>query len=1080
MVGKGLSVAVPGADELTLLDVSKITKGMSNLFQGITKDLSGNIWILLANESPLILGLDHTDVSNFTFPMLRQGDIMPDVNAFFMDSDGDIWLNQNRYGLGLCHAKTQKLDFMYNSSSRFPHPDDLKNVSCFGSFAADPGCVWIGMRYSGYVYVVRKEAGKLVLKKIYDLSEADGWHSLFFHEDIHHNVWIATEVGLLVKPYGHHIMNTGLAMSNITAIAGDREGRIYVGCGNAGGITTFVPSFGKGKVVLKGKKTMTRATGDLPTDNISALCVGPGGILYIGTMEGHLLARSGETVNDLSFVISGYSQEKILNIVADKYGKLWISTNKAISQYDPKSRNLQSYTSDDGMRVKSFMRNSFYYAGGDRIYFGGYGGISGFSTETSVVRKASSVTVVMTDVKVNGTSILDNLLEGDYDVDLSNRRITIDADANNIEFDFSTCNYLRAGKIRYAYRLKGVDKDWRYSVGNIPFALYTNLSKGRYTLQLKATDSNGAWSQRITEYTILRLPAWYETWWAYTIYILTCLALGYWLYLRMKKRLRMRNELHLMQLESKKAEELAQAKLRYFTNVSHDFLTPITIVSCLIDDLEVTYRNKIPQLDKMRSSLGGLKRLIQQVLDFRKIENGKMKLTVSESDLTAFVGKICDTHFKTLFQKKHILFSYIPGQDLSHAWFDEDKVEKVLFNLLSNAYKYTDEGGGVTVTLSRREDDGHTLAVLCVKDTGKGIDAKDLEHIFTRFYTSGKGLNTESNGIGLSLVKEMLDIHHGSISVESKVGVGTDFTVTVPVDEGSYLEAERASGDFIEQLKAYGQPGIPKSEQLLLEEKEDWYVAEKNGCMLIAEDNKDLLDIMAKFFSPRYDILTAGDGMAALDILKVQEPDVIISDVMMPRMDGLELCRHLKSDINTCHIPIILLTAKATPVDRVECYRAGANGYVSKPFELKVLEARVENFFAERRERQNQFREDTETDMGKLDILPMEQQLMDSVVTFVKSHLSDTDLSVETLASEMACSKSSLYRKVKAITGMSPVEFIRNLRLKEACRLLKDKSLSVSDIGYACGFSSPKYFATCFLKQYGVTPSTMRKRQEEE
>ena len=553
----------------------------------------------------------------------------------------------------------------------------------------------------------------------------------------------------------------------------------------------------------------------------------------------------------------------------------------------------------------------------------------------------------------------------------------------------------------------------------------------------------------------------------------------YSFYYRTKRRMQLRHELSVAQIEKEKSEELVQVKLRYFTNISHDLLTPLTIVTCLIDDAEITYKNKIPQFDMIRTNVNRLKRLLQQILDFRKVESGNMKLKVTSGDIVSLIRDVCDSNFMPLIQKKKLTFTFESPEETIQAYFDVDKIDKVVFNLLSNAYKYTGEGGEIKVALSVFLQNGHTYLSIIVSDTGKGIASEDIDKIFTRFYTNQHWVSSETNGIGLSLTKELLELHHGTISVESEVGRGSSFTVIIPIDKESYTEAE-INVESSQDLKRESGIGTVNAENNIL----DWKQLEEGDInttisdirLLLVEDNEELLYLMRRILSKHYYVLTAKNGIEALEVMKEYEADIIVSDVMMPEMDGLELCRVVKGNLDTSHIPIILLTAKNSAEDRIKCYNAGANAYISKPFELKVLEARIDNFLAEKKSKQEEFRSDAEDiNFNLLDATDIDKEFLKKVTDVIQENLSSSTFDVVQLADALAMSKSSLYRKTKAIIGLSPVEFIRNVRLKQGVKMLKNKSISVSEVAYICGFSNPKYFSTCFKEEFGVTPKEFQK-----
>ena len=611
-----------------------------------------------------------------------------------------------------------------------------------------------------------------------------------------------------------------------------------------------------------------------------------------------------------------------------------------------------------------------------------------------------------------------------------------------------------------------------YVRGDRQFAFYNQLPKGKRTFYLKTTDTNGLWSNYIAEIQVSKEPAFYETWWAYMFYVVLVILSLYLFYRRMKRRLQLRHELRIAQIDREKSEELVQTKLRYFTNISHDLLTPLTIITCLIDDAEMTNGSRISQLSMIRSNVNKLRRLLQQILDFRKVESGNMKLSVSKSDIVSFIDDVCKVNFAPLIRKKSQTFIFSTEDKHLIAYFDRDKIDKIVSNLLSNACKYTSEGGEIKLIMKSYQEAEHTHLRIQVVDTGEGIAPGDLENIFKRFYTAHKGDESESNGIGLSLTKDLVELHHGTIEVESELTKGSTFTIYFPIDKDSYQENELITGEtpvndkkaaMIFEHEDLEKPGVVEDVQV------------NDNHLLLVEDNEELLYLMEKILSRQYHVLVAKNGLEALDIIKDNEIDIIISDVMMPEMDGLELCRNIKSNLETSHIPVILLTAKNTAEDRIECYNAGADGYISKPFELKILEARINNFIIYKKSKQEEFRTNVEVDIDSLETSSIDKDFLDKVVSVIESNMVKGDFDVVQLADALAVSKSTLYRKMKIATGLSPIEFIRNIRLKYGSQLLKNKSMSIAEVAYECGFSNPKYFATCFKEDFGVTPKEYQK-----
>ena len=891
-----------------------------------------------------------------------------------------------------------------------------------------------------------------------------------FYEDSKHNLWVVTTKGILVKPEKEkNLQDTKFPSMDITGIGEGKDGTLWIGTRKQGVYNAIVSSnltFEK-----KGLKNLTTQTDKLVSDNIGAICIDDNGLMWMGSQDGDVFTYDPRTkkVENLSNMFD-MLKEGIFNIITDQLGHIWISTNKRVIEYDPKNGGIMDYSTMDDVMVNSFMPNSYLKTRSGKILYGGNKGISVFTPYEHLSDNPRRIRTMVADVKIDGVSCL--LEKDNQRFNLRSQTISFDAGDKNIEIDFSSLNYAFPDKIKYAYKMEGVDDDWVYVRGDRQFAFYNQLPKGKRTFYLKTTDTNGLWSNYIAEIQVSKEPAFYETWWAYMFYVVLVILSLYLFYRRMKRRLQLRHELKIAQIDREKSEELVQTKLRYFTNISHDLLTPLTIITCLIDDAEMTNGSRISQLSMIRSNVNKLRRLLQQILDFRKVESGNMKLSVSKSDIVSFIDDVCKVNFAPLIRKKSQTFTFSTEDKHLIAYFDRDKIDKIVSNLLSNACKYTSEGGEIKLIMKSYQNAEHTHLRIQVVDTGEGIAPDDLENIFERFYTANKGDESESNGIGLSLTKDLVELHHGTIEVESELTKGSTFTVDFPIDKDSYQENELITGEtsvndkkaaMIFEHEDLDESGVVEDAQT------------NDNHLLLVEDNEELLYLMEKILSRQYHVLVAKNGLEALDIIKDNEIDIIISDVMMPEMDGLELCRNIKSNLETSHIPVILLTAKNTAEDRIECYNAGADGYISKPFELKILEARINNFIIHKKSKQEEFRTNVEVDIDSLETSSIDKDFLDKVVSVIKSNMAEGDFDVVQLADALAVSKSSLYRKMKIATGLSPIEFIRNIRLKHGSQLLKNKSMSIAEVAYECGFSNPKYFATCFKEDFGVTPKEYQK-----
>ncbi|MDR3339625.1 MAG: response regulator [Candidatus Symbiothrix sp.] len=1052
-------------------DIAGLFKETNNLFSEIIKDRDGNLWIGAFSEGAITVTFNKPGIQNYSLePIREKKGVYPSVTAIYEDNEGIIWATLNRDEL--CFINPE--DNTIRMSAEFPEVrkiwGDFGLVTAIGK-PFDTEDVWIAKETPPSLISLRKTPiGFAVSNKIYQMLEKLPEHEKvhYFVNDNNKNTWIATEGGVVVKPFQQdNCYPVNNKIRNITDMTKDSVGNIWISCENAG---VYKISVAKDNLANSPFTNYSKATGDLKMNNIQAVCGDKNGRVWLGAKEGNLLVYEPQTgeFQDVS-TSCAMTGEAILNILMDDYQHIWISTNKKITEYNPINQASTYYTLSDGLVVNSFAKNACCKGASGKIYFGGSRGICSFSPSERLSKPSPSNSPFITNINIQNASVFNEKENATFDRLVN--RLVLNPEEKNIEIEFSTLNYVFPSKIQYAYKMDGIDKDWVYAGNSRQFATYSSLKKGHYLFHIIATDDNGLWNENETLLTIYKKPAFYETWWAYMAYsalVLLAVLWGLWFY---ANRLKLRNELKIAQIDKRKSEELTQTKLRYFTNISHDLLTPLTIISCLIDDIESRSKGKFSQHEIMRSNINRLKYLLQQVLDFRKAESGNMKLKITRGEIVSFIRNICYTNFSPLIEKKKINFKFIAYPEAIPAWFDSDKIDKIIFNLLSNAFKYTNSGGDIRVELQAKEADNHTQLQIEVSDTGKGISEKDLPHIFIRFFNNDAVQMEETNGIGLSLTKDLVELHHGTISVESLLHHGTVFRIEIPIDKERFGENELSEAPFADYREGTGDYSALNPVEWADEEQE-----KKNIHLLIVEDNEDLRILIASIFSKRYFVITAENGEKALSLIKEHKIDMIISDVMMPEMDGLELCRRIKNDLETSHIFVLLLTVKHSAEDRVECYNAGADGYISKPFDLKVLKARVDNLVRSKRKRQNEFKSNVEINISALEYPSLDEDFLKEAVLTIEKHLSKTGFDVNVLAKNLNMSKSTFYRKIRSLTGLSPLEFIHNIRLKHACKMLKDKSLLIADVAYSLGFSDPKYFTSCFKSEFGMTPSEYQKQ----
>lgn len=1025
--------------ELEKIDISQvIDKG--KMFSKLRKDRDGNLWLGSYDEGYTIL-FDKTPIKNFQLPDVKKK-IGSDANvtALCEDGGGVIWFNQERYGLCLFDTRYQQVTFGFGNKREYPIDVDAMCES------RDNCEMWVGTKYGATVYRMRRERMKVIVKEKIDLANVvrNPGRIINLLEDTQGNLWIATFNHLFFKK--NNDAKVILVQGNIpvfTSITQDRKGYIW-GVNSQKGIYQLKYT---NKIFIVNHYYDSSCFTD--SDKIVNLCIDGDDNVWTNTTRGRIISldRNKRLFKDRTEECNVKGKD-IVRIMADQ-GSIWIMTNKSLIRHDLSNHgNTQYSTSDENIFISSFKKAAYSSKRGI-IYAGGHGGfIAVQHTNEPFQSVKSHYPVKITDIRSKDQSLL--FTYPATGSENSVQKVVLSPADRNIEICFSSLTYLSSNKAGYAYKMEGVDKDWVYIGEGKHSAFYNFLSKGDYIFKVKTNAGSGNWENEATLLSITMLPAYYETWYAYLIYLFVSLFVIYCLFRMYIRRLKLKNSLRFQ-------EELTQTKLNYFTNISHELLTPLTIISCVVDNLEISRGRTEKQMHTLRANVDRLKRLIQQILDFRKMECRKMKLNVSEGNITDFISIVSHANFQPLIEQKNIRFSIqLEGRPI-RGYLDFDKMDKILYNLLSNAVKYTPEYKSICLTVNTEDRDGHIYLIVSVTDEGVGISSKDITRIFTRFYTNRNCRGSESNGIGLSMTKELVELHHGTIRVDSELHKGSSFTVEIPIDSESYTENERAD--------------LSEEDELSDQESEAGKGKSAKNSLMIIDDNEELLELMKNLFVRNYQVITAKNGEEGLAILKEYTVDVIICDVMMPKMNGLEFCRVLKEDLAISHIPILMLTAKNTVEDQIECYNAGANGYIAKPFELKVLYARIENLIKSNRKLQQEFRKNTELNISALEYQTPDEQFLDKAVQCIEKHLIEPDFDMLAFSSELNVSKATLNRKIKAMTGLAPVEFVRNVRLKHACFLLEKLSVNISDVAYAVGFSNPRYFTRCFKEEFGMTPS---------
>lgn len=817
--------------------------------------------------------------------------------------------------------------------------------------------------------------------------------------------------------------------------------------------------------------------GSLSNDFVNGFLIDRKGRLWIGTDSGLNLLDSKAGKFTSYFEQDGLANSIVQSILEDEEGNIWVSTQQGISclSFTADTLTVKNFDAYDGLQDNFFNDDAAATTAAGHLAFGGVNGLSIFLPE-EIRPDTIPPKIVITDFRLfnrpapigrlpDGRTILSKSISETGMLQLSYRDQVV-------SFEFTGLHFGEPGKIRYAYQLEGFDPDWVYTGASQRIAHYTNLPYDDFTFRVKAANGDGLWSEPV-ELRLCVSPPFWHTGWAYALYGLFLAFLAYLAMRETRLRAEFRHSLELERVEREKLEEVNRLKLQFFTNISHELRTPLTLI---ISPLEQLLQDPIDRrmhrlFTRMHFNANRLLTMINQLLDIRKSEAGLLKLHVAEGDLAEF-GREITASFKNLAKQRDIRLSFSAEPEVIPAWFDHDQLEKVLFNLLSNAFKFTNDGGQVAVRIRRPGPVEITVA-----DTGVGIPAGQMESIFERFYQVEKSkewARKGGTGIGLSLAKTIVEKHHGKIEVESEEGKGSTFRISLPPGKELFGEEElRSIENTANGMPAFALPDPP--EELPAppspnDAKPLGGSAEK-PLILLVEDNPDIRAYLRENLDAHYRISEASDGQEGLEKALAGSPDLIIADIAMPRMDGIEMCGRVKSNINTSHIPVILLTARTSLVFKVDGLETGADDYVTKPFHMRLLAARIRNLINSRQALRERFARNFDLSPSALALNSLDEQLLSQVKTVLERHIDDSEFSVDQLASTLNMSRMQLYRKLKALAGKSPNHIIRSFRLKRAAQLLESGQYNVSDVTYMVGYNDLKSFRDQFKKEFGVCPS---------
>lgn len=1053
------------------------------------------------------------------------------ILAIKEDASGLLWIGTD--GAGVFKLDLHQKPF-YNLGAK---AGELLGSTHVLSVYVDPfQKLWLGTKGGGIQYSADWKTFKTLPMSPDALSvQANIYQSRSFLQN-GNDLWIGTNRGLVRLQNKGSLPGqqelflpipkdaTSISDRKINALVKDANGKIWIGT-QENGLSSIIGFDKKNKPVFKNYLPSFNVKGSLQNARVSALLVDSKNRLWVGTYKGlylynssadnfHMFVQSGEQGKTLSnntilclaedqfgnvWVGTQYGLNKIAGlqdgkllitsyttreglpndyihaIIPDSNGNIWLSTNKGIVRFDKNHVTVSVFDKRDGIQSNVFSENASFKDENGRFYFGGVEGVSWFEPDSiSISRFAPPI--YFTNLKINNEPYEFREVEEKNGILVKpffeTESITLDYDENIFEIEFAALDFRAPDKNEYMYMLEGFNPQWVYA-GNNRSVSFTNLPAGTYTLKVKATNSDKVWSPVPHQLKIYIIPPPWKTWWAYTIYLVVFLFLLWLTRYFGLRQMALKNQLSISRIARQQENEISDFKERLFTNISHEFRTPLTLIMGPLEDLLQTKKLEKP-IDKslrlIQKQSKRMLRMVNQLLDFQKAKAGSLKLSLQAGEMVSFCHEIYML-FADEANRRNIVYTFHAQEKFHSITFDPNKLEIIVFNILSNAFKFTPNGGCIRLSI-RRTDNGD--CEITINDTGKGIPTDQLELIFDRFYR-GKEEDTTTisgTGIGLSFVRELVTLHGGTIKAESDGTTGSKFTLTLP----SSLQSEGKSNSA-NNLQI---PAIPNNDNMLnptimQEENLPMNNMPEQPIILVAEDDADIQQYVYEILSPSFEVVTVGNGRVGVEKALELIPDLIVSDIMMPELDGIELCRKLKSDKLTSHIPIILLTALSDMAHHVQGIREGADVYLPKPFNSQLLLVHVHNLINSRNTLKELYAKKVFLGSGNFEIKTFEEEFLHKLMKLVEENISNSNFNNDELASLMFMSRSTFYRKLKAVTGMSGNEFIRTTRLNYAVKLLESGNYSVTDAAYEAGFNDIKYFRKRFQEQFSVSPSEYKK-----
>lgn len=1068
----------------------------NNIVLSSYSDDDGILWI---GTSDGIYKFDPNKIkfNSFTLDIEEENNFSSNFISAIFQNEKNLYIGSEGGGLNIIDQSSGDISYIQKNDGT----NSITN-NFVRSFAEDDfGGLWIGTKHGLNRY--DKSSGKVIQFKHDPLKKNCILEATINDLLIDRNgyLWIATWKGLnrslmpieqLISEYESRNNSNNYPEGFFAKITNEdnsplrfNDRRVKTICEDKNGIIWAGTPIGLEKISISGIDDHNNLVGEIknykydPSDdstlndsNITAICEDFFGQLWVGTEVG--LNKMNPDGTFIRFdEKDGLPSNQVRTIINDFENNLWISTTSNLIKFNPNLKEFTKFTIEDGLPSNSFLVNSTFSDKEGMLYFGTYSGYISFNPR-HIRKNAVKPPLVFTDFNVQYKDIpvgkkMDERIILNQSINYT-KNIVLPFNKNVFMFEFAALAYRNPQKHEYRYKLDGFNDNWVNTSATNRMVTYTNINPGDYTLHIQGTNEDGIWNTKGLELGIKILPPFWRTWYAYLSYLILIVLTTIGALRIITVRLRMKNEIVRERVEKEQNQELNNMKLRFFTNVSHEFSTSLSlIIGPLENIIDSGFGGRVVkgQLLMIQRNSNRLMRLIKQILEFRKAEVGQMKLRAPKGDIVKFVNEVVAL-FYSMATQNNIKLAVVSLNEECELWFDREKMDKILFNLISNAFKHTDDNGNITIYIDEIIIDGKNKVEIKVTDNGSGISKENVDRVFERFYQIEQ--DSIGMGIGLSMSKKLVELHHGTIKVESAEGKGTSFILHFNCGKSHLQEDEiydsAVSYNHIEKLPIVEQDNSEK-------------VSSSNASkyakkILVVEDTPDFREFIVQKLSVVFKVYEAKDGEEGLEMVENIQPDLIISDVLMPKMDGFEFCKKIKSDIRSSHIPVILLTALANVENNTEGLTLGADDYIAKPFNFDLLLVRIESLLKNRDRIKEHFKSANLINLDKIQLNPMDNEFLKKLNAVVNDNLTDTSLDVACLSDNMAMSRSNLHLKLKALTGQSTTEFIRSLRLNKATEFLVKTDKTTSEIVYEAGFKTPSYFYRSFKKYFGETPSEYR------